>query len=280
VTAEKKPAAPTGVVNKRKLEERRRFLRSMILGAAVLGISTLGYIPVASAWRVRMRPPGALEEPDFLSSCIKCGQCVQVCPVQAIKLDDLDQGFGIGVPYIDSRSQACDFSCDAVQCILACPTGALVYKKPDFMPTRSEMKVANPPILLAKEKDPEPTLNLKERSGLAVLVRPERCLARQGKGIKGSARGPNFEGFLRFTEVDRWKPIPLRDHPFDLELCDLCVRTCPIKGAISLESVVENGVTIKTPVVHEPCLGCGVCEMVCPPEPAAIVVEARKGWST
>jgi ferredoxin-type protein NapG len=199
--------------------------------------------------------------------------------VAAIKLDDIDQGFGIGVPYIDSRSQACDFSCDAVQCILACPTGSLVYNKPAFMTTRSEMKVANPPILLAKEKDPEPTLNLKERSGLAVLVRPEKCLARQGKGIKGAARGQAFEGTMRFMEVDRWKPIPLRDHPYDLELCDLCVRTCPIKGAISLESVVENGVTIKTPVVHEPCVGCGVCEMVCPPEPAAIVVVARKGWS-
>jgi ferredoxin-type protein NapG len=277
MSTEKTPAAHP-LINKRKLEERRRVLRSIILGVAVLGISSVGYIPVARAWNVRMRPPGALEESDFLSSCIKCGQCVQVCPVQAIKLDDIDQGFGVGVPYIDSRSQACDFSCDAVQCILACPTGSLVYDKPGFMPTRSEMRVANPPILLAKEKSPEPTLNLKERTGLAVLARPEKCLARQGKGIKGAARGQAFEGTMRFMEVDRWKPIPLRDHPYDLELCDLCVRTCPIKGAISLESVVENGVTIKTPVVHEPCVGCGVCEMVCPPEPAAIVVEARKGW--
>lgn len=276
-TEKPKPSNPLS--NKRKLEARRRFLRSIVLGATILGISAVGYLPVARAWKLRMRPPGALEEADFLSSCIKCGQCVQVCPVQAIKLDDLDQGFGIGVPYIDSRSQACDFSCDAVQCILACPTGSLVYEKPAFLPTRSEMVMANPPILLAKEKDPEPTLNLKERTGLAVLVKPESCLARQGKGIKGAARGNEFEGTMRFMEVDRWKPIPLRDHPYDLELCDLCVRTCPIKGAISLETVIENGVSIKTPVVHEPCVGCGVCEMVCPPEPAAIVVEARKGWS-
>lgn len=278
MSTEKTPAT-NPLINKRKLEERRRVLRSIVLGAAVLGISSVGYIPVARGWNVRMRPPGALEEADFLSSCIKCGQCVQVCPVQAIKLDDIDQGFGIGAPYIDSRSQACDFSCDAVQCILACPTGSLVYDKPAFMPTRGEMTLANPPILLAKEDSPEPTLNLKERTGLAVLARPEKCLARLGKGIKGAARGAAFKGTMRFMEVDRWKPIPLRDHPYDLELCDLCVRTCPIKGAISLESVVENGVTIKTPVVHEPCVGCGVCEMVCPPEPAAIVVEARKGWS-
>ena len=274
-----KPKAGNPLVNRRKLEARRKFLRSIVLGAAVMGISSVGYIPVARAWNVRMRPPGALEEPDFLSSCIKCGQCVQVCPVQAIKLDDIEQGYGVGVPYIDSRTQACDFSCDAVQCILACPTGALVYHKPAFMPSRSEMRLPAPPILLAKEKSPEPTLNLKERSGLAVLLRPEKCLARQGKAFKGMARGPSFKGKMRFMEVDRWKPIPLRDHPFELELCDLCVRTCPIKGAISMESVVENGVTIKTPVVHEACLGCGVCEMVCPPDLPAIVVEARKGWS-
>jgi ferredoxin-type protein NapG len=271
-----KPAHP--LVNKRKLEERRRFLRTLVLGGAAIGIPLLGLTPMARGWETRMRPPGALDENDFLSSCIKCGQCVQVCPVQAIKLDDITHGFGIGVPYIDSREQACDFSCDAVQCILACPTGALTYHKPAFMAASAGMELAAKPILLAKEKDAEPTLNLTERTGLAVLIRPENCLARQGKGFKGVTRGASFGGEMRFSSVDRWKPIHLRDHPFDAEICDLCVVTCPIKGAISLEIVEVNGVKIKTPVVHEPCVGCGVCEMVCPTESASIVVEARKAW--
>jgi len=273
----KSPVHPT--INRKRLEERRRFLRTAILAAAAIGVPLLGFTPAARGWESRMRPPGALDEQDFLASCIKCGQCVQVCPVQAIKLDDIDQGFGIGVPFIDSRKQACDFSCDAVQCILACPTGALTYKKPLFLAVRKGAKLAAPPILLAKEKDAEPTLNLKERTGLAVLVRPDACLARQGKGFKGAARGADFKGILRFTAVDRWKPIPLKDHPFDVALCDLCVRTCPIKGAISLEEQTgADGVKRMTPVVHEPCVGCGVCEMVCPPEPAAIIVEPGKTW--
>lgn len=258
---------------------RRRFLRSLGLTGSVIGLSLLGYIPTTGARPLRLRPPGALDESDFLSSCIKCGQCVQVCPVQAIKLGDLDDGFGVGVPFIDARSQACDFSCDAVQCILACPTGALTYKKPDFLGVRDGARLAALPILKAKEKDPEPTLNLKERIGVARLARPESCLAIQGKGFKGATRGAAFEGRMRYMEIDRWKPVAIADHPYDLELCDLCVRECPVKDAISLKPVKgPDGVERMTPVVHEPCVGCGVCEMVCPTEAPSIVIDAQAVW--
>ena len=111
-----------------KQNARRKFLRTVALGIGVVGVSLLGYLPVIGRWRQRTRPPGALREQQFLASCIKCGQCVQVCPVNAIKLADLDEGFGIGVPYIDTRAQACDFSCDGLQCVLACPTGALTHE--------------------------------------------------------------------------------------------------------------------------------------------------------
>jgi ferredoxin-type protein NapG len=44
----------------------------------------------------------------------------------------------------------------------------------------------------------------------------------------------------------------------------------PIKGS--------DGIARMTPVVLEPCVGCGVCEMVCPVEPAAIVIDAQATW--
>jgi ferredoxin-type protein NapG len=271
---------PAGLPSKARVQQgRRRVLRTALLAGGVFGAAFSGFLPIAFAQKPRLRPPGALEEKDFLSSCIKCGQCVQVCPVSAIKLADLVDGFGVGVPYIDARAQACDFSCDAVQCILACPTGSLTYKKPSFLKTREGTRLARAPILKAKEKDPEPTLNLAERIGVARLVRPETCLAVKGKGFKGQARGADFKGRLRYMEVDRWKPIPVRDHPYDLESCDLCVRECPVKDAISIETVIgPDGKPRKTPVVHEPCVGCGVCEMVCPVEPACITIDAREVW--
>ena len=276
---ENKPAVKRSVVQGRQLANRRKFIRSVVLAGGVVGLAMFGYVPVANARKSRMRPPGALEEHDFLSSCIKCGQCVQVCPVAAIKLDDIDHGFGIGLPFIDSRTQACDFSCDAVQCILACPTGALTYIKPGFADLREGMKLAHPPVLKAKEKDPEPTLNLKERTGVARLSRPEACLAVQGKGFKGQTRGADFKGRMRYMDVDRWKPIAVRDHPYERSLCDLCVTECPIKDAIKMEVLVgADGVKSYKPVVLEQCVGCGVCEMVCPVETTAIVVDERKAW--
>lgn len=273
-----KPTAKKPPLSQAKRDaNRRRFIRSALLASGVVGAALLGYLPVVYAKRPRLRPPGALDEQEFLASCIKCGQCVQVCPVQAIKLADLDEGFGVGVPYIDARSQACDFSCDAVQCVLACPTGALVYKKPAFMPVRRGAALAKPPILRAKEKDPEPTLEMRERMGVARLTRPEACLAVQGKGFQGQARGADFKGLLRYMAVDRWQPIAVRDHPYDLPLCDLCVRECPIAGAITLEPDPAGGPG-KVPTVHEACVGCGVCEMMCPVEPTAIAIEERAVW--
>ena len=279
-TPTRAPAAGKPAVSIAKRQSnRRKVLRTFLLTGGVLGAAMSGFLPLAYAQKKRLRPPGALDEKDFLSSCIKCGQCVQVCPVEAIKLADLIDGMGVGTPYIDARNQACDFSCDAVQCILACPTGSLTYHKPAGFPVRPGAPMAAKPVLLAKEKDAEPTLNLAERIGVARLTRPEACLAMQGKGFKGPARGAAFDGKLRYMSVDRWKPIPVSDYKYDVEICDLCEQACPIKGAITVEKGIgKDGKPKGIPVVHEACVGCGVCEMVCPTEPASIEIIPGEGW--
>ena len=253
----------------RKQKERRQFLRSIAYTVGISTVALLGYVPVLGDWAKRLRPPGALLEKDFLSSCIKCGQCVQVCPVEAIKLADIDEGFNIGSPYIDAREQACDFSCDGLQCVLACPTGSLTHSI-DY-PAQTNM-------------------------GVAKLVKPKICLAMLGQGFKGASRSTeNYQGILRFQEVSRWDPVKLAEQQFDLEICDLCVRLCPIEiranqcdagkppagdesqcppRAIKLVEIESSdGVKRMKPEILDGCVGCGVCEMVCPTSEAAIVIE-------
>jgi ferredoxin-type protein NapG len=75
--------------------------------------------------------------------------------------------------------------------------------------------------------------------------------------------------------VDRWNAIPIGEHPYDREICDLCVVECPIgESAIRLEKLADaDAPGAMTPVVRDGCVGCGVCEMICPEEPTCIIVE-------
>ncbi|RCX30747.1 4Fe-4S dicluster domain-containing protein [Thioalbus denitrificans] len=270
--SKEKPVKKPRVLDRKTQEARRRFLRSLGLAAGVVSASLVGFIPVVRGYNPRLRPPGALAEDEFLASCIKCGQCIQVCPVEAIKLTDIMDGFGNGTPHIDARAQACDFSCDGLQCVLACPTGSLSHD-------------TNYPHQV--------------RIGFAELARPDLCLAMQGKGFKGRIRDASFKGLFRYAELNRWQPLPVRGQEFDREICDLCIVHCPIEirrnqceaghppaddpnqcppsRAIGLEPVEGGGMR---PVIYEGCVGCGACEMVCPVTPAAIVVDMTKNADT
>ena len=74
--------------------------------------------------RTRLRPPGALPERVFLETCQRCGECATVCPAEAIKTYQGPEETLLGTPYIDQVDQAC-VACDGLQCMSACPTGAL-----------------------------------------------------------------------------------------------------------------------------------------------------------
>lgn len=259
-------------------EGRRTLIKSAILGLTILMTPIVGLTKYFQ--KKRLRPPCALDEKDLLASCIKCGQCIQVCPVKALIPGDIDEGFGVGVPYIDARKQACDFSCDVIQCALACPTGALSYHKSPALDVREGAKLATAPVLLAKAGEPDAHLNMTERMGVARLTKPQICLAAQGLGFKGRTRESDFKGVKRFIEKDRWKPTPIVEHQYkESELCDLCVRECPIEGAISLQISQDSGKKLGMPTVTDKCVGCGVCEMVCPTSTPSIEVEIRGVWS-
>jgi len=78
----------------------------------------------ARATPYAIRPPGALAEKDFNARCIKCGQCVDACPYDTLKLATAESGIPIGTPYFIPRETPC-YMCEDIPCVPVCPTGAL-----------------------------------------------------------------------------------------------------------------------------------------------------------
>jgi len=97
---------------------RRALLQlaaSTAISGAVLGLTAVGRT------HDLVRPPGALEEPDFLASCLRCLRCLDVCAPIAIKPASIFSGIAnLGTPVMETNK--CIL---CMECIRACPSGAL-----------------------------------------------------------------------------------------------------------------------------------------------------------
>ena len=106
---------------------RREFLLNM---ARTVGLVSLGglvwsaYVDEVTASKLVLRPPGALREKDFLSTCIKCGMCVEACPFDTLMLAKPGDNKPIGTPFFTPRDVPC-YMCPDIPCVPVCPTGAL-----------------------------------------------------------------------------------------------------------------------------------------------------------
>lgn len=74
-------------------------------------------------WRA-VAPARAINENAFASACVRCGQCVQACPYDTLKLATLASGLSAGTPYFVARDIPCEM-CEDIPCAKVCPSGAL-----------------------------------------------------------------------------------------------------------------------------------------------------------
>ncbi len=103
---------------------RRRALAGVAAGVALIPLlrSTNGF--AVERHERLIRPPGALEEPEFLARCLRCGECMKVCPNNALHPTLTEAGFeGLWTPVLAPRVGYCEPSCTL--CGQACPTGAI-----------------------------------------------------------------------------------------------------------------------------------------------------------
>jgi len=105
---------------------RRQFLTATISGAAAIPMLRVSG-SLGTNWNPAVvRPPGALPENEFLSRCIKCGQCMRICPTNVIHPAGLAGGIeGLWTPALNFRigTSGCQLNC--IACGQLCPTAAI-----------------------------------------------------------------------------------------------------------------------------------------------------------
>jgi len=183
---------------------RRQFLRLLLPAGVMIGLG--GSVYVLSRDRTFLRPPGALSEYHFLSLCIKCRKCEEICPQNIIEAVTITEDVaGPGTPTLNFREGACDF---CMKCVEVCPTGALE------MVDVEEIKL-----------------------GLAEVV-PESCIAWDWGGCTLCEDACPYEA-IRLDERER----PVVDAE-KCTGCGFCEFECPGAALRSFRSTSGRGIIV------------------------------------
>ncbi len=104
--------------------KRRALFTTMAAGAAMVPLMRSGPGVKTPAGTFLIRPPGSLDESHFLGRCIRCGDCMKVCPNNALHPATLEGGVeSLWTPVLVPRIGYCEPNC--VLCSQVCPTGAI-----------------------------------------------------------------------------------------------------------------------------------------------------------
>ena len=103
---------------------RRGFLYSVAGGVGLgFAVQQSPFTPLQNKQQL-IRPPGALPESEFLTTCIRCGECIKSCLTNTLQPSLWEGGLaGLWTPKLDIRFAACEQECNV--CGKVCPTQAI-----------------------------------------------------------------------------------------------------------------------------------------------------------
>ena len=155
-----------------------------------------------------VRPPAALPEVEFIQRCIRCGNCMKVCPTNVLQPAVLESGLGgIWTPKFDTKIGYCEFKCNL--CGKVCPTAAI-------KPLTTEQKMRTKMGLA----EINPNICLPWAEGTECIVCEEHCPVAD-KAIKTVEKMGKNGKIIKYPSVD----------PSLCVGCAICEFKCPVNPA-------------------------------------------------
>ncbi|MDY6967835.1 MAG: 4Fe-4S binding protein [Spirochaetota bacterium] len=197
-----------------------RFSRRKLIGSLAVSffaIPLLKHKPAFMKDHSRLiRPPGALPEENFIDRCIRCGECMKVCPTNGLHPLLMEYGLeSIFTPVLIPRIGWCEKNCNL--CSKVCPSGAL---KAISIPDKETTIIGTAYII----KD----LCIPWSQYLNCLVCEEMCPTNKKSIIFKKEKRINNDG----RSVQVMLPFVLEDTCIG---CGICENKCPISGDAAIK---------------------------------------------
>jgi polyferredoxin len=281
---------------------RRQFLVSAVSGAAVIPVVRLSG-NLATNWNPALvRPPGALAEKEFLSRCIKCGQCMRICPTNVIHPAGLEGGLeGLWTPVLNFRigTSGCQHNC--IACGHLCPTAAIRPISLDERQGKGEFADRGPitigtafidrgrclpwamdrPCIVCQENCPVSPKAITTRTVFNPIDTGTRLMVERSDSdyIEIQTAGLKLD---QYATGDYYCRVVSSADPRPRRIISNWERGLRVAGEMAFDpppapgSRVELLVRLQQPYVDpRRCIGCGVCQHECPvPGQRAIRVTA------
>ena len=282
---------------------RRQFLVSALSGAAVIPVLRIGG-HLSSNWNPALvRPPGALAEPDFLSRCIKCGQCMRICPTNVIHPSGLEAGLeGLWSPVLNFRigTSGCQFNC--IACGHLCPTAAIRPLSLDERKGQGEFAGQGPvtigtafidrgrclpwamdrPCIVCQENCPVSPKAITTRTVFNAINRGSNLVVERADAFYVEIQKTDL-AVDQYATGDYYCRLVAATDTRPRRIISNWERGLKVAGNLAFEpppppgSRIEILVKLQQPYVDpDRCIGCGICEHECPvPGKRAIRVTAE-----
>lgn len=252
--------------------------RRMALSALAIGAVGVASQPEPTT---RLRPPGALGEQQFIARCLRCGQCIAICPGNVLQPVSLLHGLdNYLTPTLNFNMGSCRIDCNA--CGQACPSAAIT-------PFSKAMRLGldgSHPIRLGLAAIDKNTC-LPWAFNRPCLVCEENCPV-SPKAITTHSSYHPLNNWLAVKTVAENGDITLNGELPPNISRDVWARLRHMNNMLAIHSVSQSHINLgaasslvqpghelrlylhlaRPQVNPDLCVGCGVCQNLCPLEQA------------